>query len=118
MFAVIGTVYGEGDGSTTFAIPNLAYRCIQGAWEEKPVGSYIAAGLPGIYGTLNGMMGYSDIGVGWAIFNNGYNLYEYSGTLKGRVYNIGFDASNSNSIYGASNTVQPPAVTMCFCIKY
>ena len=31
---------------------------------------------------------------------------------------FGFDASKSNSIYGNSTTVQPPAVTMRFYIKY
>ena len=29
-----------------------------------------------------------------------------------------FDASRSNSIYGNSNTVQPPALTLLPCIKY
>ena len=29
-----------------------------------------------------------------------------------------FNASNSNSIYGKSNTVQPPALTMRYIIKY
>jgi hypothetical protein len=35
----------------------------------------------------------------------------------GYVDNLYFDASLSNSIYGASTTVQPPAVTMLPCIK-
>ena len=31
---------------------------------------------------------------------------------------IDFNASNSSSIYGNSTTVQPPALTMSYCIKY
>ena len=35
------------------------------------------------------------------------------------IYSAGlFDASKSNSIYGASSTVQPPALTAKFLIKY
>ena len=35
------------------------------------------------------------------------------------IYSAGrFDASKSNSIYGASSTVQPPALTMHYIIKY
>ena len=32
--------------------------------------------------------------------------------------NIAFNAAKSNSIYGASTTVQPPAVTVRYIIKY
>ena len=32
--------------------------------------------------------------------------------------NFLFDASKSNSIYGASSTVQPPALTVQFIVKY
>ena len=34
----------------------------------------------------------------------------------GNVY-LNFDASRSNSIYGASSTVQPPALTVRFLIR-
>ena len=35
---------------------------------------------------------------------------------EGAIYD--FDASRSNSIYGNSSTVQPPALTMRYYIKY
>jgi hypothetical protein len=31
---------------------------------------------------------------------------------------MSFSAANSNSIYGSSTTVQPPALTMRYMIKY
>ena len=34
------------------------------------------------------------------------------------VIKLGFDASRVNSIYGNSNTVQPPALTVKMLIKY
>ena len=34
------------------------------------------------------------------------------------VGGVGFNASRCSSVYGASTTVQPPAITMRFYIKY
>jgi hypothetical protein len=39
-------------------------------------------------------------------------------TLNNAIKGIRFKASDSNSIYGSSSTVQPPAVTMLPVIKY
>ena len=61
LFAAIGTTYGEGDGETTFNLPNLIGRFAEGS------------ATPGT------------------------SLY--------------------NPIYGASDTVQPPALTLLPCIK-
>lgn len=36
----------------------------------------------------------------------------------GGTFKINFKASDSNSIYGASNTVQPAAITLIAQIKY
>lgn len=38
LFAAIGTMYGEGDGETTFNVPNLATRVPVGAGEEYELG--------------------------------------------------------------------------------
>jgi microcystin-dependent protein len=113
LFEAIGTIYGEGDGSTTFNLPNLNNRFIQGS---NTVGAIMKAGLPNITGALS--------------------TTPYGGTLSGAFVEEGadssifatsgagalgvktkFSASESNSIYGASNTVQPPALTMKYCIK-
>ena len=46
LFAVIGTTYGSGDGSTTFNLPNLTDRFLQGS---TSVGTVKNAGLPKYY---------------------------------------------------------------------
>jgi len=115
LFAVIGTTYGGGDGSTTFNLPNLTDRFLQGS---STSGTVKDAGLPNI---------------------TGYNTYRYPalidayGAFKGTngsvttgldlgpdgaIIWVSFDASLSNSIYGKSSTVQPPALTCLICIKY
>ena len=50
-----------------------------------------------------------------------YFIGDTNSTLGGAVSNldrIGLDASRSSSIYGASNTVQPPALVLLPQIKY
>lgn len=39
LFAIIGTVYGAGDGSTTFALPNLSGRVAMGYSGSYAIGS-------------------------------------------------------------------------------
>lgn len=48
LFAAIGTVYGKGNGSTTFNLPNLAGKFIQGAAQASDAGTAHEAGLPAI----------------------------------------------------------------------
>lgn len=42
LFAVIGTTYGTGDGSTTFNIPNLVDRFVGGAGNDWTLGEYFS----------------------------------------------------------------------------
>ena len=49
LFALIGVTYGQGDGSTTFNLPNLTGRYPQG---DTMAGTVKSAGLPNITGTL------------------------------------------------------------------
>ena len=53
LFAVIGTTYGSGDGSTTFNLPNLHHRFLEGTTTTSEVGSSVQAGLPNITGAFN-----------------------------------------------------------------
>lgn len=123
LFAAIGTTWGSGNGSTTFALPNITDKTL---WGNATAGTTKVAGLPNIYGQAkfasgatgsrhgglrgaSGAMTVSDTleclnGVGAA----GTGIY---GTLT-------LSATNSNAIYGKSSTVQPPAVTVRFIIKY
>lgn len=116
LFAAIGTTYGEGDGSTTFTLPNLIDRFLEGS---SAAGKYREAGLPNITGKYGGNTseGFSPSPVG--VF--GGTVYTSGGRAAGSgggEINVNFDASKSNSVYGASNTVQPKSLTAQYLIKY
>lgn len=112
LFAVIRTTFGSGDGSTTFTLPNLIDKFVQGS---ATIGTYKSAGLPNIIGNVDGYLNMKT--------SNGAisldNMYTgYAGTEAGYYHNLVFHASNYNPIYGNSATVQPPALTLLPCIKY
>ncbi len=120
LFAAIGTTFGAGDGATTFNLPDLIGRFPQGSTTP---GSKIEAGLPNITGSLN-MAGYTDITCGMS----GYGAFKSSVRWDNSLQTIqafenkngtipNFSAADSHPIYGASNTVQPPALTLLPCIK-
>lgn len=114
LFDVIGTTYGEGDGSTTFTLPNLIDRFLEGS---SAAGEYRDAGLPNIQNTIKNI-----IHDGKDTYNGALRLTHEDGQVNwGEGFFRGaltFDASFANPIYGASSTVQPPAVTMRYIIKY
>lgn len=115
LYTAIGTTFGEGDGSTTFNLPDLMDRFAQGS---NTPGQKIEAGLPNITGEINidntlaGMSHYE--GALYPVNSSGYKNSQISNN---NGTPVAFDASRSNPIYGASNTVQPPALTLLPCIK-
>lgn len=121
LFAVIGTTYGDGDGSTTFNLPNLNNSSfLEGS---NTVGTVKDAGLPNIKGgTTNGYSCLSTVdGSNGAIYMTGSDTGCYGGNLGASLYrsNFAIDASRYSSIYRNDiTTVQPKSVTVKFCIKY
>lgn len=127
LFAVIGTTYGSGDGSTTFTLPNLIDKFAQGS---TTVGTYKSAGLPNITGELypavlneTGSGGYfltCDTNGAFSPAISNYTSFKVSNLeyMPNKVAGSNFNASRSSSIYGNSTTVQPPALTLLPCIKY
>lgn len=131
LFSVIGTTYGAGDGSTTFNVPdyNTAERFAQGS---TVAGTVKQAGLPNIKGSFTvrrNSQDYANSDIVWAntigkamyvtADDNGrstvlqsVNKYHANDSV------VVFDASKDNAIYGASETVQPPALTARYIIKY
>ena len=123
LFETIGTTFGEGDGETTFNLPDLIDRFAQGS---KTPGQKIEAGLPNIKGdvipdstsafelfasdNLNTKGAFS-VGYSNAISLTATSTTQMNATI------LHFDASQSNPIFGASDTVQPPALTLLPCIK-
>ena len=71
-------------------------------------GKFTPAGLPNITGSINTLK--YDLFFTGPFFNGGWTSNEVprGGTME--YGNVGFDASRSNSIYGNSDTVQPPTI--------
>jgi microcystin-dependent protein len=121
LFALIGTTYGAGDGSTTFNLPNPLGKYPQFA---QTAGTVKSAGLPNIEGgpasemliikpdktaasSQSGALGIS------SSYNSSVEIG--SGTAGASLF--AFNASLSNSIYGNSDTVTPPTITFRAIIK-
>ena len=89
-------------------------RVLMGASSSHAAGSTVEAGLPNITGTANGgVLSMSTPSSDGAFGGKYYNTTtRHGGGDKGdwfSTYDRTFDASKSNAIYGASNTVQPAA---------
>lgn len=114
LFEVYGITYGEGNGSTTFNLPDFRNRVI---WGGEDYG-YIEAGLPNITATLDlsraffsGATGSFTVGSRWTKAET--DAHEYISYNRAT-----FDASRSSGIYSNSATVQPPAVKVRVITRY
>lgn len=85
-------------------------RVLMGASSAHAAGTTAKAGLPNITGTLSNVFGsytYWQSGSGALSSVRGRRAVQEGSSEC--CYNISFDASKSNAIYGRSNTVQPAA---------
>ena len=117
LFAVLGTTFGEGDGSTTFNLPDLRSRFIKGKEDSETLGQLNEAGLPNITGSISFDV-WSNASSG-CFYDNGGN--KRSGTSNdggSKGANKTFDASRSSSVYGKSSTVTPKNISVNWFIKY
>ena len=116
LFNVIKEKFGAGDGVTTFNVPNLVEKFIEGT--ENDMGQTVEAGLPNIQGTFN-VYTYKDASASGTFKSTVYsgNEVQGGGGSDRTFTSIKIDASRSNSVYGKSDTVQPPAVKMLLIIK-
>lgn len=115
LFSAIGTTYGTGNDSTTFNLPNLMNRFIEGS---NTAGTVLAAGLPNITGHFSTALEWSQARFDGAFRRDNQAGNGPEGSAWSNSQLISFDASRSSAIYGASTTVQPPAMTAIYCIKY
>lgn len=118
LFTAIGTTWGVGDGSTTFNLPTSEDLVLQGASTTNPVGTYKTAGLPNITGSFATNRTVTNRIDGAFYHTEDLSSVTGLGMESSTTGAHNFDASRSNSIYGASNTVQPPAACVRFMIKY
>ena len=115
LFAIYGTKYGAGDGSTTFNVPDLDGRFIELTTDAGSVGQFVEPGLPNITGGTN-------LCTAWGGVND-TGVFKKTGRTQsaGQSYdngiNLQFDASWSSALFGAGSTVQPSAMRFLACIK-
>lgn len=117
LFSAIGITYGSGDGSTTFNLPLIEdNRFLEFA---STAGTKKNAGLPNITDTFRYDVYATDrtgaFSTGSA--NDFRTGTSQTGTIGQDIQTV-FDASDSNSIYGGSTTVQPKSLTVRAIIKY
>ena len=110
--------YGNGNGSTTMTLPDYRNRVIQGGDST----AVVSAGLPEIYGahTWITLGGTGPGALGAFSISQTYETNQNT-AARGTAtpsYDIKFNASAYNSIYGNSTTVQPPALILIPQIKF
>lgn len=119
LYAVIGSLeccQSENEGM--FKVPDLQDRFLQGA--NGNLGTVKEAGLPNITGHFaSDLIGLEHpAGSGDAIYakdGQRYNLQ--SGSSVNDLKGWQLDASRSSAIYGKSDTVQPPAISVNYIIR-
>ncbi len=122
LFAAIGTTWGTGDGKTTFRLPNMHHRFLEGTTTTSEVGTYVEAGLPNITGTWGSYFedkndGYKSTGAVMSTAENTYYAMECSGESAPGHVSRSFSAARSSPVYGSASTVQPSALRSMLCIK-
>lgn len=117
----IGCIYTSADstpaelfGGTWEQIGNN--RVLMNTTTASKLGTTVNSGLPNITGSVHANATYS----GSPYSNGSFSGAFYASTMEAQYYlsgrstgsgwaDIGFNAANSNSIYGSSTIVQPPA---------
>ena len=104
---LIGKLFGEGDGSTTFTVTDIRNSFIKIANSDANTGVHTEAGLPNITGYINRIFGIPS-GYGGALTYTQTGQEYVSGQIVGVTGGqISINASASSGIYGNSNTVTP-----------
>ena len=119
-------LFGRGDGSMTMVLPNWTDRMVQLAGDGA--GASVTAGLPNITGTHKsssyGGLWRGAIGESSGALTTSRRVSDFTpivnsdSSVGANNDTISIDASKSNPIYGASTTVQPPAINLIPIIKY
>ena len=125
LFSVISTRYGGGDGYSTFNVPDMRDRFIEGA-NSYNVGTPLSAGVPNITGDfgsdalfVGGHAGGEPTGVFSRTQTGGSHLaVSVWAPANPGSQRVNINASRSSAVYGRSSTVQPNALNMNFIIKY
>jgi microcystin-dependent protein len=125
LFAIIGTTYGSGDGSTTFNVPNIKDKCCRGgsgnlgvnAGANSQQASIAAANTSLSQNTIpshshNGPPGGGSDGIG---FGSNYTTMRYQGNYTWS--NQGSGSAHNHSATGGNIDPKQPFVATYFIIK-
>lgn len=124
LYAVYGTKFNTSSTlANQFGIPDMAHRVFEAAATLEEIGCYVAAGLPNSRGTLPWMSATTtdstNIGSGSIRWAKGDTT---KGSIKkdamGTMYDPRIDLSWSNSIFGASETVQTASLRGYWLIRF
>jgi len=133
LFAVVGTTYGVGDGSTTFNLPDLQGSCCQNTSPTKPFGS--SGGATTVASTGNVSASLANYTLTTADIAPHTHLLSISGTNRGEPNAMNF-ANRQNSgasgntggggghghtvtanFVGDATSVLQPYITLVYIIK-
>jgi len=132
LFAVIGTTYGSGDGSTTFGLPDLVDKCCQNESPNKTFATSGGANTTPTSGTIAATLGNTTISTPTMATHN-HNQSALSGNRVGNPSPIVSRGSTGNSpttggggahnhpfsgnFTGNANSVLQPYLTLIYIIK-
>lgn len=130
LFEVLDDTYGECTDTSKFKLPDLRDKFVQGA--NGNLGTSKDAGLPDLSGQVGYIKSIGDgsywqgINMNTGVFKSSQQTVKTSPTATTAAEStshsqppstVVFKASDSNAIYGNSDTVQPPSVCLTFIIK-
>ncbi len=104
--------YAHSETATTFRLPRVT-----GYLKSDATVGYIPEGLPNIVGSFLGTTAVNDKVTGAfynsaEVTNNTKAFWPYTGNM----YDVAFDASRSNSVYGTSSHVTPVTTKVILCV--
>lgn len=116
-------LFGKGDGSNTFVLPDYRERMMQ--YTEGSTGAKRDAGIPNLKGYFNAFQGLfgpienQDFTHPFmAGFTRKSPLLDTTTEVRTSMSGLWFDASIVSQVYNSSNTVQPPAINVIPIIRY
>lgn len=123
LFAVIGTTYGSGDGSTTFNLPDLQDNVAVGKSNNKSLAS--TGGSNTVTGTVSNRS-LSTAQLASHSHNIGFNLgnsptalgfFSNSGNTAQTTSNTGSGSAHDHNFTGADDSALQPYLALIFIIK-
>lgn len=118
LFSIIGTLWGSGDGETTFNLPDFSDKFIEGTTDTANVAKFLEAGLPNITGAFSRDFDYRLTKKTGCFASSEGGTNQINAAPGAHSDNrVVFDASLSSSIYSASETVQPASNQVLIIIK-